>query len=254
MWEFLLQLLLAHMLADFAFQPSKWVEEKRQHKLRSGYLYFHIAVHLLALLVLLNAAVFQYWIGVTVLIFSHWLIDVAKLYLEAKESKGKKVPKLWFVFDQIAHVFVILLVCFCYYEEQFYWQGFGDFLLSPQALLLYSCLCCSIFVIPVFFKMFFQVWTEEIAEPAYDKKSLTNAGMWIGILERLFVFAFIVWGQWVGIGFLLTAKSVFRFRDLSKAQDRKLTEYMLIGTLCSFGVAILLAKFYLFLLPKVTAP
>ena len=38
---------------------------------------------------------------------------------------------------------------------------------------------------------------------------------------------------------LLAAKSVFRFGELSKAQDIKTTEYVLIGTLASFTVAIL---------------
>jgi hypothetical protein len=68
--------------------------------------------------------------------------------------------------------------------------------------------------------------------------SLENAGKYIGILERLFVFGFIVLNQWSAIGFLITAKSVFRFSDLSRAKDRKLTEYILIGTLISFGLAI----------------
>ena len=38
---------------------------------------------------------------------------------------------------------------------------------------------------------------------------------------------------------LLAAKSVFRFGELNKAQDIKTTEYVLIGTLASFTVAIL---------------
>jgi hypothetical protein len=74
--------------------------------------------------------------------------------------------------------------------------------------------------------------------------SLENAGKYIGILERLFVFGFIVLNQWSAIGFLITAKSVFRFSDLSRAKDRKLTEYILIGTLISFGLAILVGLLY----------
>ena len=75
--------------------------------------------------------------------------------------------------------------------------------------------------------------------------SLPSAGKTIGILERLFVFTFIVLGQWSAIGFLLAAKSVFRFSDLSRAKDRKLTEYILIGTLLSFGLAVLIGLAYL---------
>lgn len=41
------------------------------------------------------------------------------------------------------------------------------------------------------------------------------------------------------IAVLLAAKSVFRFGELSKARDIKITEYVLIGTFASFTIAIL---------------
>ncbi|WP_336622731.1 hypothetical protein [Wenyingzhuangia sp. 2_MG-2023] len=78
--------------------------------------------------------------------------------------------------------------------------------------------------------------------------SLQNAGMYIGILERLFVFSFIILNQWSAIGLLIAAKSVFRFGDLSRAKDRKLTEYMLIGSLVSFGLSILIGLLYKYLI------
>jgi hypothetical protein len=71
-----------------------------------------------------------------------------------------------------------------------------------------------------------------------NEASLHNAGKYIGMLERLFVFIFVITCNWEGIGFLLAAKSVFRFGDLKESKDRKLTEYILIGTLLSFGIAI----------------
>ena len=45
--------------------------------------------------------------------------------------------------------------------------------------------------------------------------------------------------HWEAVGFLITAKSVFRFGDLKESKHRKLTEYILIGTLISFGIAII---------------
>ena len=54
-----------------------------------------------------------------------------------------------------------------------------------------------------------------------------------------FVFYFVVSVNFEAIGFLLAAKSIFRFGDLKEAKDRKLTEYVLIGTLLSFGIALL---------------
>jgi hypothetical protein len=43
-----------------------------------------------------------------------------------------------------------------------------------------------------------------------------------------------------GIGFLLAAKSIFRFGELTKPREVKITEYVMIGTLSSFTIAILL--------------
>jgi uncharacterized membrane protein (DUF373 family) len=42
----------------------------------------------------------------------------------------------------------------------------------------------------------------------------------------------------------LAAKSIFRFGDLKESKDVKLTEYILIGTLLSFGLGILCAMVY----------
>ena len=78
-------------------------------------------------------------------------------------------------------------------------------------------------------------WSQEIK--LHANESLHQAGTYIGILERLFVFVFIIKGHWEAVGFLLTAKSIFRFGDLTNAKDRKLTEYILIGTMISFGLA-----------------
>ena len=44
-----------------------------------------------------------------------------------------------------------------------------------------------------------------------EQESLQNAGEWIGMLERTLVLLFIVIGHWEAVGFLLAAKSVFRF-------------------------------------------
>lgn len=71
-------------------------------------------------------------------------------------------------------------------------------------------------------------------------KGLPNAGKWIGYLERILILTFIFTDSIEGVGFLLAAKSVFRFGELNRAKDIKTTEYVLIGTFTSFTIAILL--------------
>lgn len=75
-----------------------------------------------------------------------------------------------------------------------------------------------------------------------DKNSLPNAGAWIGYLERVLIMTFMLVGCMEGIGFLLAAKSIFRFGELTKAKEVKITEYVMIGTLSSFTIAILLGS------------
>lgn len=92
----------------------------------------------------------------------------------------------------------------------------------------------------IFIKLLLSSWTPVTEEEGnIQSDSLSSAGKYIGILERLLVFTFIVVNHWEGVGFMIAAKSVFRFSDLAQAKQRKLTEYVLIGTLLSFGIAVL---------------
>jgi len=52
-----------------------------------------------------------------------------------------------------------------------------------------------------------------VLEEDKSEDSLESAGKYIGMLERLFVFAFILLDQWSAIGLLVTAKSVFSIVD-----------------------------------------
>ena len=79
-----------------------------------------------------------------------------------------------------------------------------------------------------------------------ENESLPQAGKYIGMLERLLVFAFIIIQQWPAIGWLIAAKSILRFSDLTRAKDRKLTEYVLIGTLLSFSLSIVTCLIYFY--------
>ena len=55
----------------------------------------------------------------------------------------------------------------------------------------------------------------------------------------MFVYIAVLGGHLQVVGFLLAGKSIFRFGDLTRAKDRKLTEYILIGTFLSFLIAII---------------
>ncbi len=225
MISLLLRFLIAHLTGDFVFQPDKWVKEKREKKHKSRYLYLHLLIHTLALIVVLQFD-WKYWPAILVIVASHFLIDLLKLHLDKKMNS-----RLLFALDQGAHLLVIMGVVY-FYEP--YPINLNP-LYSVGSLVLILSLISLTSVSSILMKLIMNRWKIE-KEDAND--SLVQAGKYIGILERLFVFGFILLNQWQAIGWLIAAKSVFRFGDLSRAKDRKLTEYILIGTLLSFGLAI----------------
>jgi protein-S-isoprenylcysteine O-methyltransferase Ste14 len=232
-----LKFLLAHILGDFVFQPEKWVKDKEENKVKSIKLYFHIGIHALLLLILLNTNFVDYWSGFILIIISHYAIDLAKLYFQKKKTK-----RIWFFMDQILHLIVLGIATSLYTSNLFSLED----IITEKSLLLLIFLLLVIFVSAIVIKIIITQWNPESKKQ--DDDSLAKAGRYIGILERLFVFTFVITNHWEAIGFLLAAKSVFRFGDLTSSKDRKLTEYILIGTLLSFGIAILLGVLYLYIL------
>lgn len=231
MISFLLKALIAHILGDFVFQPDHWIKDKQLKKAKSKFLYFHIAIHAGLVLILLQFDI-EFCLAFLIIPISHYLIDIIKIYLANKINS-----RILFLFDQLAHIAVILSLSWFYYPQDLIF----NFQLSNSIWFLVLSILILTYGIAVFIKVIMSKW--ELPEDS-DQDSLSKAGKYIGILERLFVFSFVIMQEWQAIGFLIAAKSVFRFGDLSRAKDRKLTEYILIGTLLSFGFAILIGFLY----------
>lgn len=227
----IIKLLIAHIIGDFVLQPDSWVADKKVNKHKSKFLYLHGLIHFLSLLLLLQFD-WTYWPYIIIIVVSHLVIDLIKLNLE-----GRINTKILFLTDQIFHFIVIGIVAyiidpFTINLEKIY---------SIESLLFILALLLISFVSSIVMRMIMGKWNLEEDD---SDDSLESAGKYIGVLERLFVFGFILLNQWSAIGLLIAAKSVFRFGDLSRAKDRKLTEYILIGSLISFGLAILIGLLY----------
>ncbi len=222
----LIKLLIAHFLGDFVLQTNSFTKKKEKHQLKSPHLYIHALIHgTLALLFLYD---FEYWWAALLIATTHLIIDAGKL-----KFTNKKNARWLFLVDQVLHILVIYIVYVVITQVHIL-----DAFEIPDKIWLF--LLCAIFLtspVAIMLKVFFTRWKLDEKDTGID--SLKNAGKWIGMIERLLVFIFIISGNFGAVGFLLTAKSVFRFGDLSKAKNMKLTEYVLIGTLLSFGIAIL---------------
>lgn len=231
----LIKLICAHLLGDFVLQPRSWVKAKESNKLLSWRLYVHVLVH--GLLVLLVMASLQYWLLALLIMALHFIIDVLKLYAQSETTRTR-----WFMIDQSLHIIGIVGIWFIWFKpgiDLSVWFNNQTIWLYATALLFLT------FVAGVVVQILMSRWTDTLTD--LQDGSLAHAGRYIGMLERLFVFVFIVVGQWQAIGFLLGAKSVFRFGDLKESKNRQLTEYVLIGTLLSFAIAVATAMLVIYL-------
>ncbi|NNE33159.1 MAG: DUF3307 domain-containing protein [Winogradskyella sp.] len=232
----ILNLLLAHLIGDFFIQPKKWVKDKEKKKLKSVWLYIHVAIHIVLMVILVwDSSKILLILGIGAL---HLLIDALKLLLQKKKTK-----RFYFFLDQVLHIITIFGLVYLYYKLCLNSDPLISINLNSKLLLLLICIAFLTKPTSLIMKTVFTKWN--ISELTENNESLKDAGNYIGILERILVFIFIIVGHWEAVGFLITAKSVFRFGDLSSTKERKLTEYILIGTLISFGIAIVISILYL---------
>ena len=222
----LVKLILTHLTGDFILQPKSWVEEKEKQGAKSLKLYLHGLIHgALAWLILWDL---RYWAVALSIAVVHVGIDMVKLSFQKKNNKTG-----WFLMDQLLHVLSIVVLWYLFFNPDI---PMGVLAENQQFWIYLTAILFLTVVCGIGIQVLLTNWTKDIY---LDKeKSLPNAGRYIGILERLLVFLFVVLGRWEAIGFLIAAKSVFRFGDLKDSRNRKLTEYILIGTLLSFGIAI----------------
>lgn len=219
----LLKLLLAHLLTDFIFQPKSWVENRRQKHFASGKLYLH---GLLTGAVALIFIGLKYWPVAIVIAVTHTIIDGWKSY--------RKDAIQYFIIDQLLHMVVIAA---CWYFSFLEWQNIT---MALQKLNAYQNLWviatgAILLTTPagILIGQMTKGWREKIINP----ESLANAGKWIGVIERMIVFLLVLMGQFSAISLLIAAKGIIRFNEKDRPEVK--TEYLVIGTLLSIGIAML---------------
>ncbi len=229
----LLKMFIAHLLGDFVLQPKSWVEKR---KTQIQYLFYHVAVHAALLVLFFIPDLAGNWQNIVFLVAAHLAIDSIKIGVESRWTIN---PIRLFVIDQILHIASIVAI-------YFYWtpSALTDLMAQVnwnKVCIVIIALILVIFAIPIVIRVFFSKWQKEDAFHSKRAETLFDAGTVIGIMERLLIIGFVLLGLNEGIGFLLAAKSIFRFGDLTNARDTKFTEYVMIGTLLSFGLGMLTA-------------
>lgn len=213
-------LLFAHVLADFALQTG-WINAQKH---RAPVMLLHGA------LVLLSAQAATGQIASPALLAlaaAHVLIDTAKIRGGFRHFTG-------FVTDQAAHLATLAAVALWVPDlwATGLWAHWPQVLpLMALGAGLITALIAGQYAVGLLMRRH---------APRIRNDGLREGGRQIGLLERGLIFALMLGGLPLGVGFLIAAKSVLRFGTASR--DQRSAEYVIIGTLASFGWAILTAQ------------
>lgn len=246
-----LTLLLGHLLTDFVFQTSALVQQKKGGR-AIGYAK-HGAVYLVSAVVLTGffvpGVVFSWRflavaLGLTVV---HLVIDGMKIGLGRRTAVAEGAAA--FVADQGLH-FLTIVVAACWIAR-----------VEPSGVLLHGLnrlrtpsdrvlLLLVVYVAVIFGGGYLiRFMTRPLLKHLQAGESqvqLSNAGMYIGWLERFLVMTALILHSPATAGLILAAKSIARYPEFKREQ---FAEYFLIGTLLSVSAAtvggvMLLKAFY----------
>lgn len=229
----LTRLAISHLVVDFLFHMDSRIRDHSEKKWTSSRLYLH------GMLAGVLAYIFA---GLWTEISLPLVISVSHILLDGFSSCHEDTARN-FLLDQAGHLLVIL-GC---------WTLLIDVNTADVARLLTSLLSnakiwtlillyfTAIWPSGVLIRKVMEPWRKEMKRAS--SQGLDRAGLWIGYLERVLILTFVLLDQFEAIGFLIAAKSIFRFGEIRSRQSRKEAEYILIGTMTSFIIAIILGLY-----------
>ncbi len=221
-WDIMVCLIAGHLLGDFVLQTDRMAHNKR----KIGLLLLHVSgVTAVSYLV---CGVWLSWRIAVGVFATHLIID------GIKTLAGKDGPRA-FLFDQGGHLAALALIGGFWIPGAAvpYWQNFLPFYTKMVLLVAGGLLCIRVG----------GFWVAKAVAPFQKtihraEDSLPNAGRLIGQLERALIFLLVLVNVPQGVGFLVAAKSVLRFGEVREPNQRREAEYIIIGTLMSFGWAL----------------
>lgn len=219
------------MLADYFFQTNKWIESRNNHGLKSRFFLLHIGIVFLTSWLL--SFQWQFITGAVIITLIHTTLDILKTRLERIGT----LRRYLFFADQILHLVTILIVVYWYSNafEPMLWLCALS--LSAKQLFIVAAYLFCIKPTNILLREIFSF--NDIRMPDNNEEShqnLPNAGQLIGTMERTLALTFILLGHFEAVGLLIAAKSILRFGE----KDHLRSEYVVTGTLLSFGIAIMI--------------
>jgi hypothetical protein len=267
----LIALLTAHLLGDFILQSDS--DAQKKNRLLPGALLKHAVI--IALFSYLLCGLRTLWQVPVLVAGTHLLVDILKTRVEpaldgflSRLNREDSALSSWrlgiFLADQALHVLFILAIVKYIYPvgrpslQPFWPARFNG--VAPKILIVLSgaILAANVgnILIAILVEPFLSALKKSPNQSLPEKRGLDGGGKTIGKLERMLIYLFVLSGIPQGIGFLVAAKSIFRFGELKEAKNRMEAEYIIIGTLYSFIWGILIAEVVkrLLLMPALNLP
>jgi hypothetical protein len=232
-----LSLFLAHLLADFPFQPD-WIAREKGKRLWPTLV--HAGVHY----VLASACLFGFT-GISLwslfhqcllaaYVAAHILIDATRTRLITRTA----IPDNWvsFLIDQLAHAATLVGVALALTGSGIS-TVIASVSFSPaarfQLLVVSTIYAASMFGGGYLIRYFTRQLSQGVVLESPNQ--LRNAGLYIGWIERFLVITAIAVHSPAMVGLILTGKSIARLQELKEV---RFAEYFLIGTLLSISLAL----------------
>lgn len=232
--------IIGHFAGDFYFQTDKMAKKK---KTSISYMLLHCAIYatVVGIAVFLQMGFVRKCLCPIVIMFiSHIVVDKLKIIIEKKWIKTER-DKCWlFLGDQFVHIVILTLVCMC-----------NHIYLSDASIIRQNSIVCMQSIVvaiggiicgkpaAIIVSKVLAAISEDTANAQNrvenDENEVVGVGAWIGMLEREVIFLLGLLGQFSAIGFVLTAKSVARYKQL---ENKAFAEKYLIGTLLSAFIAL----------------
>jgi hypothetical protein len=275
-------LVLAHLLADFVFQPDGVATRKFG---RGPEAWGALLTHVVIVAVLAAPVVLVFGVAgigyVAVTAVTHLLIDRAKIEAtlrmapapaadgpeEADDEEKELVPGwspmpgVWFLLDQVAHLVVLVLAWAFLLAGATPLDAWSDLVARIEAtgngddigravlaaVVLTALVVTNTRAGSMFVGTLVRAPRPPVVQDARggDGPSVARIGATIGVIERLLIATLVLAGGIATIGLVVAAKTIARFRQLD---DRMFAEYYLLGTLASVALAVitsLIAKYAL---------
>ena len=229
-FDIFIVLITAHFISDFVLQ-NKWLIEKKKSEWG---VFLHSLIH-----ALITWLLFWQWKvgGIILAVFLvHFIVDQHKIKLSSKYGNN-----IWiFLGDQLFHILTLWAIVeinsFAVYTKPCLFSQ----PLKCTDIKIVSFLIINLLIIATYFTgHIIGFMTRNIINKNKLKiDGLKDGGKLIGNLERALIFFLVLFNMSSVIGLIATAKSILRFGEIK--QNWKTAEYILIGTLTSFLVAIVL--------------